>query len=174
MNILTMAALPCLPGIMLRTLLYIILISPSNDVTRKPLLTSFSVRKLEHRGLNYTCRVMHIKQLWQEDIMISLDLDIHVLNQETTVPCFSTDTTQGSSRNLSGGIPPCEHYPDINKVGISLCCSTEVHSLALRLANTASDVIYSLPECAEAHVKKKEKKGCRNGRKAGGPEPSQL
>lgn len=87
-----------------------------------------------------------------------LTQDIHVLNQEMTVPRFSTDKTQGSSRNLSGGILPCKLYPNINKVGISLCCSSEVRSLAPRLANTASDVIYSIIECAEAHVKKKKKK----------------
>ena len=133
------------------------------------------MRKLGHRGLNYTRRVMHIKQLWQDDIMVSLDSDSHVLNQEMTGPCFSTDKTQGSSRNLSGGILPCKLDPNINKVGITLCCSSEVHSLALRLANAASDIIYSITECAEAHVKKKKrKKGCRNGTKAGGPEPSQL
>ena len=27
---------------------------------------------------------MHIKQLWQDDIMVSLDSDSHVLNQEMT------------------------------------------------------------------------------------------
>ena len=101
---------------------------------------------------------MHIKQLWQDDIMVSLDSDSHVLNQEMTGPCFSTDKTQGSSRNLSGGILPCKLDPNINKVGITLCCSSEVHSLALRLANAASDVIYSITECAEAHVKKKKER----------------
>lgn len=39
----------------------------------------------------------------------------------------------------------------------------------LRLANAASDVIYSTTECALAHVlkkmKRKERKSCRNGRK---------
>lgn len=76
------------------------------------------------------------------------------LTTKKTVPCFSTDKTQGSYRSLSGGILPCELHPNINEVGIILCCSSEMRSLALRLANTASDVIYSITECAVAHIKK--------------------